>query len=445
MAQAILIVEDDELMRSFLEQILKEEGYRVATAKDGKEGLGKVLGGDFDLVVTDLRLPKISGLDLLREGKGEKPQVRWVVITAYGSIDNAVEAMKAGASDYLTKPFKDPEELRLVVRRVLKEAESERTISLLSEELGKHFPPVEMIFLGEKMKEVRRLVQEGAPTQASVLISGPSGTGKELIARLVHQLSPRKEKPFIAVQCAALVDTLLESELFGHERGAFTGASNTRKGRFELADGGTIFLDEIGEISLSIQVKLLRFLQEREFERVGGNTPISVDLRIISATNKDLKTEVVQGRFREDLFYRINVFPVNLPSLVERQEAILPLAEYFAKKFSLSLGKKIVDFSPEAQHSLLQYPWPGNIRELQNVVERAVILSSQRIEAHHLNVDHDLFQDSLPLKGGLLHTEERKLILQALNDVAGNRKKAAHLLGISLRTLQYRIKAYGLY
>lgn len=444
MAQAILIVEDDELMRSFLEQILKEEGYRVATAKDGKEGLGKALGGDFDLVVTDLRLPKISGLDLLREGKGEKPQVRWVVITAYGSIDNAVEAMKAGASDYLTKPFKDPEELRLVVRRVLKEAESERTISLLSEELGKHFPPVEMIFLGEKMKEVRRLVQEGAPTQASVLISGPSGTGKELIARLVHQLSPRKERPFIAVQCAALVDTLLESELFGHERGAFTGASNTRKGRFELADGGTIFLDEIGEISPSIQVKLLRFLQEREFERVGGNTPISVDLRIISATNKDLKTEVVQGRFREDLFYRINVFPVNLPSLVERQEAIRPLAEYFAKKFSLSLGKKIVDFSPEAQHALLQYPWPGNIRELQNVIERAVILSSQRIEAHHLNVDHDLFQNFLPLKGGLLHTEERKLILQVLNDVAGNRKKAAHLLGISLRTLQYRIKAYGL-
>ncbi len=444
MAQSILIVEDDELMRSFLTQFLKEEGYRVTAAGDGKEGLTKVLSGDFDLVISDLRIPKLSGLDLLREGRKERPQIRWIVITAFGSISNAVEAMKAGASDYLTKPFRDPEELRHVIRRVLKEAEAEQTISLLSEEIGRQFPPLEMIFFGQKMEEVRRLVQEVAPTPASVLISGPSGTGKELVARVIHQLSLRKEKPFIAVQCAALTDTLLESELFGHERGAFTGAISTRKGRFELADGGTIFLDEVGEITPSVQVKLLRVLQEREIERVGGNISISVNLRIISATNKDLKEEVAQRRFREDLFYRINVFPLSLPPLIDRQEAIIPLAEYFVRKFSSTLGKKITEFSPEAKSLLLNYPWPGNIRELQNVIERAVILSSQRIEAHHLNVDPDLLQETTPVTGGLLQTEERKLIQQVLNDVAGNRKKAAHLLGISLRTLQYRIKAYGL-
>lgn len=444
MSRSILIVEDDELMRSFLHHILREDGYQISTAKDGKEGLKKIQGVDYDLVITDLRMPKLSGIDLMREGRKVKPEMRWIVITAFGSIDNAVEAMKAGASDYLTKPFKDPEELRLVVRRVLKEAEAEQTISLLSEELGKHFPPVEMIFLGEKMDAVRQLVQEVAPTQASVLISGPSGTGKELIARLIHQLSPRREKPFIAVQCAALVDTLLESELFGHERGAFTGAVSTRKGRFELADGGTIFLDEIGEISTSVQVKLLRFLQERAFERVGGTRTISVDLRFIAATNKDLKMEVVQNRFREDLYYRIHVFPVTLPPLVERSEAILPLADFFVRKFSTSLGKKRAVFSPGAESALLSYPWPGNIRELQNVIERAVILSGQKIEAHHLNVDPDLFQESLPIPGGLLQTEERKLILKVLHDVAGNRKKAADLLGISRRTLQYRIKAYDL-
>lgn len=444
MSRSILIVEDDELMRSFLDHILREDGYQVSEAKDGKEGLKKIQSADYDLVITDLRMPRLSGLDLMREGGKAKPEIRWIVITAFGSIDNAVEAMKAGASDYLTKPFKDPEELRLVVRRVLKEVESERRISLLSEELGKHFPPLEMIFLGEKMQAVRRLVQEVAPTQASVLISGPSGTGKELIARLIHQLSPRKEKPFIAVQCAALVDTLLESELFGHERGAFTGALSTRKGRFELADGGTIFLDEIGEISTSTQVKLLRFLQERTFERVGGNRSIAVDLRFVAATHKDLKMEVAQNRFREDLYYRIHVFPINLPPLIERSDAILPLAEYFVRKFSITLGKKGADFSPEARSSLLHYLWPGNIRELQNVIERAVILAGSKIEAHHLNVDPDLSLESLSVPGGLLQTEERKLILKILEDVAGNRKKAADLLGISLRTLQYRIKTYGL-
>ncbi len=398
MAKSILVVEDDAPMRSFLTTILREEGYRVTEAGNGQEGLEKFLGGAYDLVITDLRMPGLSGLDLLLAGKKEKPETPWIIMTAYGSIGNAVEAMKAGASDYLTKPFRDPEELRHVIRRVLREAEAEQTISLLSEELGKQFPPAGMIFLGEKMQEIQRLVQEVAPTTASVLISGPSGTGKELVARLIHQWSPRKARPFIAVHCAALAETLLESELFGHERGAFTGATSARKGRFELADGGTIFLDEIGEISPSVQVKLLRVLQEQEFERVGGSHRIAVDLRIISATNKDLKAETVAGRFRDDLYYRLSVFPISLPPLIERPEAILSLAEYFVKKFALSFGKNITGFSSAAESALREYKWPGNIRELRNVIERAVILANKEVEPHHLNIDFQT-EKVLPERG----------------------------------------------
>jgi two-component system, NtrC family, response regulator AtoC len=442
MGKAILVVEDDELLRSFLTTILKEDGYRVTAAGNGQEGLERFLAGAYDLVITDLRMPGLSGLDLLLTGKREKPEVRWIIMTAFGSIGNAVEAMKAGASDYLTKPFRDPEELRHVIRRVLKEAEAEQTISLLSEELGKQFPPAGMIFLGEKMQEVQRLVQEVAPTPASVLISGPSGTGKELVARLIHQWSPRKTRPFIAVHCAALTETLLESELFGHERGAFTGAVAARKGRFELADGGTIFLDEVGEIAPSVQVKLLRVLQEKEFERVGGSQPISVDLRIISATNKDLKAETASARFRDDLYYRLNVFPIHLPPLTERPEAILPLADYFLKKFATAFGKKITGFSSTAGEALREYGWPGNIRELGNVMERAVILANKEVEPGHLNIDFQR-EKALP-REGLLQAGERELILKVLSEAGGNRKQAAQKLGISLRTMQYRIKEYGL-
>jgi DNA-binding NtrC family response regulator len=440
MGKSILIVDDDELMRSFLSTILKEEGHHTEVAGNGKEGLAKLVAAEFDLVITDLRMPDMSGLDLMRQGGKDKPDTRWIVITAYGSIGNAVEAVKAGASDYLTKPFQNPDELRHVIRRVLREAEAERTISLLTEELGRQFPPMEMIFLGEKMQPVYRMVQEVAPTPATVLISGPSGTGKELVARVIHRLSPRQKKPFVAVHCAALAETLLEAELFGHERGAFTGAVADRKGRFELADKGTLFLDEIGEVAASVQVKLLRVLQEREFERVGGMKSISVDVRLISATNKDLKTEVSSGRFREDLFYRLNVFPISLPRLVQRREAILPLAEFFSKKFAGTFGKKIDGFTPSAKSALLEYDWPGNIRELQNIIERALILTDRKIDAHHLNLENPM---STPGEG-LLKTREREAIRKVLSEVGGNRKKAAQTLGISIRTLQYRIKEYGL-
>jgi DNA-binding NtrC family response regulator len=441
MARSILIVDDDELLRSFLSTILQEEGHRVEEAKNGREGLAKMIAGEYDLVITDLKMPVLSGLELLQEGKKQKPEARWIVITAFGSIENAVEAMRAGADDYLTKPFRDPAELRRVIQRVLREAQAEQTISFLSEELGKQFPPLEMIFLGEKMQQVYRLVKEVAPTPASVLISGPSGTGKELVARVVHQLSPRRAKPFVAVHCAALAETLLESELFGHERGAFTGAVSARKGRFELADGGTIFLDEIGDLPPAVQVKLLRVLQEREFERVGGTQTLAVDVRLVSATNKDLKTEVDGRRFREDLFYRLNVFPIRLPPLAERPEAVLPLSEYFANKFSTSFGKKFSGFTPSAKTALQGYSWPGNIRELQNVIERAAILARGEMDERHLNLE---FPPEETPPDGLLRNLERETIQKVLGEVGSNRKKAAQVLGISLRTLQYRIKEYGL-
>ena len=442
MGKSILIVDDDELMRSFLGTVLKEEGHHTAEARNGQEGLVKLLAGEFDLVITDLRMPDLSGMDLMREGKKEKPDVRWIIVTAFGSIGNAVEAMKAGASDYLTKPFHNPDELRHVIRRVLREMESERTISLLSEELGKQFPPTEMIFVGEKMNSVCRLVREVAPTPATVLITGPSGTGKELIARMIHQWSPRREKPFVAVHCAALAESILESELFGHERGAFTGAVAMRKGRFELADSGTLFLDEIGEVSSAVQVKLLRVLQERELERVGGTKSIAIDVRVIAATNKDLKVEISSGRLREDLFYRLNVFPITLPKLAERREAILPLADFFVAKFAKAFNRKVLGFSTQAKSALLEYAWPGNIRELQNIIERAVILAGGEIDVHHLNLESS--SESPSSAEGLLKMNEMETIRKVLAEAGGNRKRAAQMLGISLRTLQYRIKEYGL-
>jgi two-component system, NtrC family, response regulator AtoC len=442
MGKSVLIVDDDAFVRSFLAMILKEEGHFVVEAPNGKEALGRFINAEFDLVITDLKMPGMSGLDLMQECKKNKPDVHWIIITAYGSIGNAVEAIKAGASDYLTKPFKNPEELRHVIRRVLKEAEAERIISLLSEELGKQFPPMEMIFLGEKMKKVYEMVQEVAPTNATVLIGGPSGTGKELIARVIHEMSLRKKRPFVAVHCAALVENLLESELFGHEKGAFTGALSRRQGRFEVADGGTIFLDEVSEISPSAQVKLLRVLQERQFERVGGSQTISVDVRVVSATNSELKAKVSDCRFREDLYYRLNVFPIFLPPLVERREAIIPLAEYFAEKYGRVLGKKISGFTSEAKSQLLEYGWPGNVRELQNIIERAAILSKGIIDTVHISIEIPENMDSM--KDGLLKLTERETIQRVLSEAGGNRRKAAQILGISLRTLQYRIKEFGL-
>ncbi|MBI5016188.1 MAG: sigma-54-dependent Fis family transcriptional regulator [Deltaproteobacteria bacterium] len=442
MGRLVLVVDDDALVRSLMVGILRQEGHQVDEAQNGRDALARIAAAGYDLVLTDLKMPDLSGLELLQQGRRLRPEARWILITAFGSIPNAVEAMKAGASDYLTKPLKSPDELRRVVGRVLREVDAESRIALLSEELGRQFPPLETIFLGETMQAVRVLVQEVAPTPATVLLTGASGTGKELVARVIHELSPRKDKPFVAVHCAALAESVLESELFGHEKGSFTGATGTRKGRFELADGGTLLLDEIGEIAPSVQVKLLRVLQERQFERVGGNRPLSVDVRVIAATNRDLKAEIAAGRFREDLFYRLHVFPIALPGLADRPDAIEPLAEHLARKASVALGRPLPRFTPDALDALRGYSWPGNVRELQNVVERAVILSAGEIEPRHLSLEPCLRD---PLGGeDQDKARERQAIEKALAQVRGHRERAAALLGISRRTLQYRIKEYGL-
>jgi DNA-binding NtrC family response regulator len=349
--------------------------------------------------------------------------------------------MKAGATDYLLKPFKSPDEVRLVVRRALREVESETRITLLSEEIGRDFPPLDLVFLGAAMEKLHAMAREVSPTTAGVLLTGASGTGKEVLARVIHAWSPRRGQPFVAVNCAALAESLLESELFGHERGAFTGAVAARKGRFELADGGTIFLDEVGEIAPSVQVKLLRVLQERVIERVGGARPFPVDVRVIAATNRDLKALVAEGKFREDLYYRLNVFPLRLPPLAERADAILPLADFFRAKFSAQFGKRVDRFSDAARAELLRYAWPGNIRELQNVVERAVILARGEIEPDHLNLESAA---GFTPGAGELKEVERETIERVLRQSQGNRRQAAAVLGISLRTLQYRLKEYGL-
>jgi DNA-binding NtrC family response regulator len=440
MGKKILLIDDDELMRNFLATVLRQDGYGVQEAANGREGLAQFKAGIFDLVISDFRMPDLSGLDIMKQAAEISGDTPWIIITAYGSIDNAVEAMKAGAADYLTKPLRSPEELRHVVRNVLEKTEAQQRIKLISEEMEKQHPSSDLIFLGEKMQEVRRLVHDVADTPATVLITGPSGTGKELVARYIHNISARRERPFIAVHCAALTESLLESELFGHEKGAFTGAAQARKGRFELADGGTLLLDEIGEISPSTQVKLLRVLQERQIERVGGAKPLSVDVRVIAATNRNMKAAVAGGRFREDLYYRINVFPIEIPSLKDRKEAIIPLAENFVAKFSADFGKKITGITEAARDKLLAYPWPGNIRELQNIMERAVIIARTEINAAHLNLEPP--GEDAP--GGLIKAGEKELILKALKESGGNRKKAAAELGISLRTLQYRLKEYGI-
>ena len=439
--KSILAVDDDPLVLSLMTGILRQEGHQVDEARNGKEALEKLRTAGYDLVLTDLKMPDLSGLDLLREGKKLRPEARWILVTAYGSIPNAVEAVKAGASDYLTKPLKSPAELRRVVDRVLREAEAEARISLLAEELGRQLPATDTVFLGKAMQPVRAAVEEVAATSATVLISGASGTGKELVARTIHELSPRRDKPFVAVHCAALAETVLESELFGHEKGAFTGAVAARKGRFELADGGTLFLDEIGEISPSLQVKLLRVIQERQFERVGGSRTVNVDVRIVSATNRDLRAEIAAGRFREDLFYRLNVFPVAVPALADRRDAVESLAQHFLRKFSSALGRPEPTLAPEALDALVSYPWPGNVRELQNVMERAVIAGTPVVELRHLRMEVSV-QETAP--AGSMKTRERDEIERALARVDGHREQAAKLLGISRRTLQYRLRDYGL-
>lgn len=442
----ILLVEDDATFRSLLAAILDDDGYDLVEREDGKAALKTLQGQSFDLVLSDLRLPGLNGLDLFRRAQAEGIAPPFILLTAFGTVEEAVAAIKEGVADFLTKPLKDPETLRTLVRRVLAGSQQERSLKVLKESEIAGLPPDEVLFAGQAMQQVRRLIVEVASTQATVLISGESGTGKELAARMIHQASPRRDAPFVALNCAAIPETLLESELFGHERGAFTGATQARQGKFELASGGTIFLDEIGELPLALQSKFLRVLQERLFERVGGSREIRVDLRVVAATNRDLAEEVRERRFREDLYYRLNVFPLQLPALRDRRDGIPVLVRYLLQRAALQTGRDLQDIEPQALEMLSGYSWPGNIRELQNVIERAVILCKGALTAADLPdaLRQPVVTSASTREGGSLRDRERASILEALASCNNNRRLAAEKLGISKRTLQYRLKEYGL-
>lgn len=441
----ILIVEDDAVFRELLTTILDKAGYTVLTAVDGGEGLRRIQRERFDLVLCDLKMPVRSGLDLFRTVRSEPHAPLFIFITAFGRVDEAVAAIKEGAFDFLSKPLKDPASLLAVVHKALEQVELGRLTVSLQETEKSGLPPEDLIFAGRAMESVRKLVTDVARTPATVLLHGESGTGKELIARMVHLASPRKSAPFIPLNCAAIPENLLESELFGHERGAFTGAVQSRRGKFELAQGGTLFLDEIGEMPPLLQAKLLRVLQERTFERLGGTMQIKADVRVIAASNRDLSREVAEKRFREDLYYRLNVFPINLPPLRERVDAIPGLVRHFCARFSAASGfRRPIGVSDEALNLLQLHAWPGNVRELQNVIERGVILSRGEITPAELPTDMQE-QDSVAEKPeGILKHREKDTIIKILQKFKGNRRQTADALGISLRTLQYRLKDLGM-
>lgn len=445
----ILVVDDEESHRLMLRAVLKEEGYQISEAADGPEAIRAMEQESFDLVLLDLRLQAMDGIETLYEIKKISPLVPVIMMTAYASVKTAVEALKAGASDYLTKPL-DIEELKVLVEKALELYDLRTENIALKERLGDRFDFSRLIGQSPKMRELFNTLSLVAPTDATVLLLGESGTGKELVANAIHQNSLRKNQPFVKVSCAALPETLLESELFGHEKGAFTGAITRREGRFQLAHRGSIFLDEVGEMSGATQIKLLRVLQEKEIEPLGSNRPIKVDVRVIAATNKDLEKEVKVGRFREDLFYRLNVVPIILPSLRERKEDIPLLATHFLEFYREKNGKELKGISSKALDLLIRYPWPGNVRELENIMERAVIMARGEIivpadlppAIQALAKEKENEELHFP-PGITLAQMERALILKTLEDTGGNRSRAAEILGINRRTLQNKLKEYG--
>jgi len=441
----ILLVEDDETFRGFLQTVLEDEGFEVLTAANGVLGLTLIRKESFDLVLTDLKMPGKGGMELFRETRLDPNPPLFIFITAFGKVDEAVGAMKEGAVDFLTKPLDNPDTLIALVNRAIQGQERTREYLTLKEAEAAGLPPEELIFAGQGMQALRKQVHDVATTTANVLIYGESGTGKELVAKTVHLLSPRRKGAFVPLNCAAIPEQLLESELFGHEKGAFTGAVQARLGKFELAKGGTIFLDEIGEMPLVLQAKLLRVLQERVFERVGGSKEIKADVRVIAATNRNLQDEVAQRRFREDLYYRLNVFPLPLPPLRERSDALPLLVEYFLHRFCGQIGKKLKGVEPEALEAMQSYGWPGNIRELQNVMERAVILANDKVRRG--NLPDEILRGAAPEPmetKDVLKSVEKEMILKVLRKHGGNRRLTASDLGMSRRTLQYKLKEFGL-
>ena len=443
----ILVAEDNVSLCKGLRLGLGKSGYTVVTVHNGEEALERIKENDIDILISDLKMPKMDGLALLKAAKDINSEIYVVIMTAFGEVQTAVGAMKAGAYDYITKPF-SIDEIELLVKRIEDQQRLIEEREYLWEEAKPKYDFQNMVGSTAKMREIHDLIGKVAKTNASVLIRGETGTGKELVATAIHSESMRRDKPLIKVACSALAETLLESELFGHEKGSFTGAVARRKGRFELADKGTLFLDEIGDISFGVQAKLLRVLQEKEFERVGGTKSIKVDVRLISSTNKNLEKAVEEGKFREDLFYRLNVVPIYLPSLRERKQDIALLSNYFLQKFKQETNKKITGFHPKTIEVMTNYDWPGNIRELENAVERAVVLSEEEtILPEHLpfglpakpKVEATVTQNQASIKDKM-EDLERQEVIRALEKSGWNQSQAAKLLGLSRSSMRYKMK-----
>jgi len=450
----ILILDDEQNYLLVLDAILSDAGYKVTPLSDPEMGLAFLEESEVDVVVTDMKMPKLTGKDVLDHVKKHYPYIPVLIMTAFGSIEAAVEAMRTGAFDYITKPFSN-EELLLSLSKAMQYARAQQENRQLRRQIQERFGPDNIVGRDKSMRHVLDMVHRAAPSRSTVLVTGESGTGKELIAKAIHNESPRKDGPFVSVNCMALNPGVLESELFGHEKGSFTGAVSRRRGRFELADKGTLFLDEIGELSQDMQVKLLRVLQERRFERVGGTEVVEVDIRIVAATNRDLTKAVADGSFREDLFYRLNVVSIHLPPLRERREDIPFLAAHFLDKFAKENTREFKGFSPSAMDYLSAYEWPGNVRQLENVIERCVVLSSSdTIGADDLppeiKDEESQFKsavDLLPTKLDLSETLEKieaAVIRRALVKADFIQVKAAELLNISKSLLQYKLKKYAI-
>jgi DNA-binding NtrC family response regulator len=456
----ILVVDDEMIVCESCERILKEEGYEVECALSGREAFEKMKGNPYDIVITDLKMPGIDGMEVLRTFRKEYPDAIIIMITGFSTVETAVEAMRLGAFDYIPKPF-TPDEVSIVVKKALEKRSLQLENIYLRQELQVKYGFHNIVGKSRKMQEIYRIIEKVALTDSTVLIYGQSGTGKELIARAIHFNSPRREKQFVPVDCAVLSENLLESELFGHIKGSFTGAITTKPGLFEVADGGTVFLDEVGNISLAIQAKLLRVLQEREFTPVGGTKTKKVDIRLIAATNKDLEKMIKEETFREDLYYRINIVPIYLPLLKERQEDIPLLATHFLKKYAEEMGKNIRGFTPEAMERLIQYPWPGNVRELENVIERSVVM----IDEEMVRVEHLILPDQEKKRGfnghipttseGLKEIKkqlrekaveeiERRFVLSALERNDWNVTRAAEEVGMLRPNFQALMRKYNL-
>lgn len=451
MACSILIVDDEKAQRDILQTILSREGYRTVSVASGQDALDELRQGEFDLILTDLKMQGLSGMELLEKVLADNPQQCVIIMTAHGTIDSAVEATRKGAFNYLEKPL-DREHLLFTLQRACEH------VALLKENTALHRKLEESVtipnIIGEhpKVREVFRIISKIAPTSSTVLIYGESGTGKELVARAIHDRSQRSDKPFFAINCAAIPEALIESELFGHEKGSFTGANNREIGIFEAADGGTVFLDEIGEMNVSLQAKLLRAIQEKEIRRVGGKINIPVDVRIIAATNKDLEAEIKKGQFREDLFYRLNVIRITLPALRERGSDIATLAEFFVRKYSAGLGTPVQGITKAALKLLLNYSWPGNVRQLESIIERGVLMAEGSMiapedlpaEVHENITGSGRLPFDFPADGISFEELERELIVKAMERADWTIAKAAPLLRMSYKTLQYRLEKFGI-